>query len=136
MPEPVVFPEHIAVALAEQCPRWETCSVPICPLDLSMEHRHKAPGDPSCPMRKSIRLRIGAQPVVYQGEEYYLPHRGMTGREWEGFQKWAKKSPEEREAVKARLKATQFEPATPLNEDLNPAVRPNPSPEGKGTTPG
>ena len=66
--------------LMEQCPRWNYCSVPKCPLDPLIDKRVKLQGDPSCTLAKSIRTRIA------KGSE--LPYQGMTKKEWSATQQF------------------------------------------------
>jgi hypothetical protein len=35
----------------KQCPRFETCSIPKCPLDFFMSERVELPEDERCPLR-------------------------------------------------------------------------------------
>lgn len=40
----------------EKCPRFETCSIPKCPLDYFMKERSELPEDGQCPLRKIITV--------------------------------------------------------------------------------
>jgi len=55
----------------EQCPRFQTCEAPCCPLDELWDVRVKLPGDEACSLRKADRLRLGAdlpKHGLFQGE--------------------------------------------------------------------
>lgn len=75
-----------------QCPRFQRCSVPICPLDLLQDERDYLPGEPKCTMAKSIRYRIG--------QDNDLPRKGLTKMEWAARQRYLNRSPEEKEQFK------------------------------------
>ncbi len=59
----------------ENCPRFNSCSVPICPLDPDMAKRVYVRGEPKCTMRKGVRIRLGSE----------LPWKGMKAREWTNY---------------------------------------------------
>jgi hypothetical protein len=61
------------------CPRFEKCSVPICPLDPFAEQRDRLSGEPSCTLAKTIRIRIAA--------DSDLPRKGLTKLEWAARQR-------------------------------------------------
>src|SRR3972149_2537899 len=77
-----------SIATLAKCPRFAHCSVPICPLDLAADCRTRLPGEPSCTLAKSVRLRIGS------GTD--LPRRGLTKLEWAGQARWQGLSESER----------------------------------------
>jgi len=82
------FTEQECVEIMRRCPRWNKCSVPICPLDLNQSARVKLPGEEKCTLAKSIRTRIG--------RDTSLPMQGMTSREWSASQRYAQLSDDAR----------------------------------------
>jgi hypothetical protein len=40
----------------KNCPRFESCSIPKCPLDYFMKERSELPEDKQCPLRKLITV--------------------------------------------------------------------------------
>ena len=38
----------------KKCPRWESCSIPKCPLDFYMKERRELPEDDQCPLMRLI----------------------------------------------------------------------------------
>ena len=63
-----------------QCPRFDRCTVPICPLDPDQDLRTRVPGESRCTLAKSIRHRIG--------KATGLPKEGLTKREWASLRTW------------------------------------------------
>ena len=59
----------------DRCPRFISCSVPICPLDLYNEIRVFYPEEPKCDMAKRVRFLIGKD----------LPKMGLTNKEYIGY---------------------------------------------------
>ena len=79
--KPRMFVNHRLSPIAlRQCPRFDRCTVPICPLDPDQDLRTHLPGEPRCALAKSIRHRIGKEPG--------LPCQGLTKREWASLQIW------------------------------------------------
>jgi hypothetical protein len=37
-----------------KCPRFDSCSIPLCPLDSDMSERVELPEDDQCPLRKLL----------------------------------------------------------------------------------
>ena len=66
----------------KKCPRFSYCSIPKCPLDKDVDLCVKLPGELSCTLPKSRRMRLGKD----------LPWEGMTKREFAGYQAWKKRS--------------------------------------------
>lgn len=62
----------------KKCPRFHTCDVPKCPLDEDIDLRVKLSEDPKCTLPKSKRMKLGKD----------LPMKGMTKREFVGWNKW------------------------------------------------
>lgn len=63
-----------------ECPRFDLCSAPKCPLDTFYKERGpKLKGEEVCKLRKSSRLRIANR---YPREA--TPYGGLTGREYSG----------------------------------------------------
>ena len=84
--------EKAALEIMSQCPRFEGCSAPSCPLDLNQGERIALQGEPRCGLGKTRRKRIGTD----------LPRQGMTKREWASAQAWARLPEEEKELRRAR----------------------------------
>ena len=89
----------------ESCPRFDKCSVNVCPLDPDQHLRNRLSGEPKCTMAKSVRTRIGAE---YHG---VLPNGGETGLEAAGRRRWEAMPEAEKaariEAGRALLKAAR-----------------------------
>lgn len=64
----------------EDCPRFDSCSVPKCPLDPFYHQRHRETGDKSCNIEKQVRLRIAAK-----YPDIKLPYGGLTPSEFSGY---------------------------------------------------
>ena len=81
--------ETTGLKIMRQCPRFERCDVPICPLDLNQDNRTNLSGEKRCTLAKSYRLRIG--------KSAGLPKKGLTRREhasrlrWESLNEFEKK---------------------------------------------
>ena len=88
-------PEIASGRLMQQCPRFNRCSVPICPLDLLQDRRDYVPGELKCRLPKARRLQIG------QGTA--LERQGLTRKEWAAKQRWDNLSETERQAATERL---------------------------------
>jgi len=57
----------------EACPQFISCSAPVCPLYIYPSKDFETlPGEPTCKMKKSIRMKLGKD----------LPLKGMTVREY------------------------------------------------------
>jgi len=82
----------------KECPSFDTCSAPKCPLDPDIELRSdRLSGEEKCKAHKPTRMKIGAKyPDL-------LPYGGLTGREFKGKMAWEGKSEDEKRAVKERL---------------------------------
>ena len=75
------------------CPSFNTCSSPKCPLDPECNDGMRYPEEPKCKAEKPTRIKIGTRyPEL-------LPLKGLTSKEWAGKQIWDRKSP----AAKARI---------------------------------
>ena len=61
-------------ARMSQCPSFDGCSAPKCPLDELQAQRVRLSGDPNCKANKKTRLLLGSD----------LPKRGLTGSEYQG----------------------------------------------------
>ena len=67
-----------------RCPRWHSCSAPICPLDPQKELRVGPVEDEErCTLPKAKRVELGA----------LLPWRGLWPREIASMKKWAEMTP-------------------------------------------
>jgi hypothetical protein len=83
----------------EACPRFEACSVPVCPLDPEQAARVRLPGEDRCALGRTYRARIAARfPEV-------LPGRGLFPRELAAVRRWEALSREEREGRSRGLAA-------------------------------
>jgi len=72
--------ESAALKIMRQCPRFERCDVPTCPLDLNQDLRTRLAGETWCTLAKSIRLRIGKMAG--------LPRKGLTRKEHAARLRW------------------------------------------------
>ena len=88
--------EKKSLEITRQCPRYERCSVPICPLDLLQDSRTRLAGEPVCTLPKSKRLHIG------QGSK--LPRQGLTKQEWAARIRWQSLTEAERQCRIAKLR--------------------------------
>jgi hypothetical protein len=61
-----------------KCPRFDHCSVQVCPLDADADRRIHLPGEPKCTCPKSIRVRLGKD----------LPLKGLTQKEFSAQKYW------------------------------------------------
>ena len=90
-------PEIASDVLMRQCPRFDRCSVPICPLDVLQDQRDYLLGELKCTLSKTRRYRIG------KGTE--LERQGLTRREWSAKVRWDNLSEAEKQCVAGRLKS-------------------------------
>ena len=70
----------------EECPSFQRCSAPLCPLDPQVELRVYRPGEPTCRAERPTREAIAAR---YPG---VLPWRGLLPKERKrdaGKARWA-----------------------------------------------
>ena len=88
--------ETRSLEIVKQCPRYQECSVPICPLDLLQDDRDYLPGEPKCTLPKSRRFRIG--------KITDLARCGLTKKEWAAKLRWQELSETEKELKKAKLR--------------------------------
>lgn len=76
------------------CPRFNWCSAPICPLDRDMAKRSGPFGkEPSCRLPKATRIELGKD----------VPWRGLWPPELATTKRWEDKTPEQRETVLEQL---------------------------------
>lgn len=62
----------------QECPSFNACSAPKCPLDPEIESRTSYPDEEKCRAEKPTRYKIGSKyPKA-------LPCQGLTKREWAG----------------------------------------------------
>ena len=85
-----------SVGIMSRCPRFNKCSVPICPLDLLQDLRNQLQDEPTCTFPKSRRYRIG--------KNTNLPREGLTKKEWAAKVRWQSLTEDERECRIANLK--------------------------------
>ena len=69
-----------SLAIMEQCPRFQSCSAPICPPDFLQDQRIFLESEPTCSLPRSRRFKIG--------ENTILPQKGMTKSEWAAHVRW------------------------------------------------
>jgi len=82
-----------------RCPRWHSCSAPICPLDPQKELRVGLVEDEErCTLPKAKRVELGA----------LLPWRGLWPREIASMEKWARMTDEQRGQLQAASMQTRF----------------------------
>lgn len=86
-----------SLEIMRKCPRFLSCSVAICPLDLLQAERTRLRGEPKCSLAKSIRQRTARGTV--------LPRQGLSNHEWAARMRWETLSVSEKERRKAHLKA-------------------------------
>jgi len=72
--------ESTGLKIMQQCPRFERCDVPICPLDPNQDQRTSLVGEKRCPLAKSYRVRIG--------KSAGLPRKGLTRKEYAAKERW------------------------------------------------
>ena len=82
----------------EDCPSFNACSAPRCPLDPDISIRvGTLPGEEKCRAHKPTREKIGKQyPAL-------LPYGGLTKREFNGRKRWDELTPAKKQASLARL---------------------------------
>lgn len=62
-----------------ECPRFDNCGAPKCPLDPEMMSRNRYPGEEKCKAQKPTRYKIGKKyPEL-------LKYQGLTTKEWLGM---------------------------------------------------
>jgi hypothetical protein len=89
-------PEQKSAAIMSKCPRFNRCSVPVCPLDLLQDGRSRLRGEPLCGFSKARRHRIG--------KDAKLPRQGLTKREWAAYLRWQRLPESERRRRTAGLR--------------------------------
>jgi len=60
------------------CPKFSSCSAPLCPLDIDMKKRTRLVGEKNCTLSKNKRLLLGKD----------LLWKGLTKKEIAGEQIW------------------------------------------------
>jgi len=88
--------EFESTKIMRQCRYFESCSAPLCPLDLLQEFRDKLPGEAECTLPKSKRIRIA--------ENTKLPWKGMTKTEWAARLRWKRLPASEKDIRIAKLR--------------------------------
>ena len=63
----------------EECPSFNVCSAPKCPLDPDISLRNKLSGEDKCTAQKPTRIRIGLK------HPQLLQFKGLTKREYNGM---------------------------------------------------
>ena len=64
------------------CPHYDRCSAPVCPLDPRCDERERKDGERQCRLSRAQRKEIGAG----------LPWRGLWPRELAGVRQWERKA--------------------------------------------
>ena len=63
----------------EDCPNFNTCNAPKCPLDPDINTRIKYADEDKCKAQKKTRIAVAKKhPNV-------LPYNGLTGQEYNGY---------------------------------------------------
>ena len=88
--------DSAGLKIMRQCPRFDRCDVPLCPLDLNQDYRTNLIGEKRCTLAKSIRLRIA--------EISSLGRKGLTKSEWAAKERWKYLSETERQTRIAHLR--------------------------------
>jgi len=66
-----------------ECPSFNVCSAPKCPLDPNIDLRsRRLPDEDKCKAQKPTRLKIGKKYLQL------LPYKGLTKKEWAGIKSW------------------------------------------------
>ncbi len=89
----------------KKCSRFDSCSVPFCPLDYWQDERVVLSDEPKCDMEKEVRYRIG--------KNTELPNKGLTKSEMAGKKNWESKTDKEKEAIIKRGKENLKIPSVP-----------------------
>lgn len=83
-----------AVMPYHECPSFDICSAPKCPLDPDIKERDgRYPEEEKCRANKPTRQKIS---MKYPN---LLPYQGLFGREWHGRQRWLALTPEQRNEI-------------------------------------
>lgn len=69
--------------LMEQCPKFNHCSAPKCPLDYYQDERTRLKGEPICKAKKETRFKIG--------KDSSLKFKGLTKSEYSWMMSGAKR---------------------------------------------
>lgn len=64
-----------------QCPHFQTCSVPYCPLDEFADYRHTK-DKRGCKVKKSVRMRLGKN----------MKTKGLSKPERAGLKAWEERT--------------------------------------------
>jgi len=103
---------------ARECPSFQTCGAPICPLDPLMEKRWAAPGEEECRALRSTREAIAARyPGVLPTGGLKLSEIARDKRRAKAKARWDALTPEqqaEQRAKLARATATAAAPGMPV----------------------
>ena len=137
--EPSVAHEHKVIAEPYRAsPRFDTCSVNLCPFDPEIGTRPADSGDreTKCPLGKRARR------VLFSGlpdaAKARLPYGGLFEAEWKRAEARrrlnAALTPEQRERQRAILAAHAFKPRT-ARAEAPPASEPGESLSGEPTLP-
>jgi len=98
--------EDTALHIMENCPIWDWCNAPKCPLDPLIDKRYEEPGDPKCALSKNKRHKIWQG--LSEDLKQCLPYQGYTKKEYATIQAGLKSyygvSEEERKKKLANLK--------------------------------
>jgi hypothetical protein len=80
-----------------ECPSFDYCSAPRCPLDPDIDDRISLKGEDKCKAQKPTRMKIA--------EKYpnLLPYKGLFKKQYVGKMLWERKSSQEREKITQAL---------------------------------
>lgn len=101
-----VVPESEVTSYLRYCSRYESCSIPLCPLDPNIALRVRHKDEPKCNMARATRHNYWES--MSGGMRKNLPFEGLTKREWTGQQagksRFLALSVEEQEDIRARMR--------------------------------
>ena len=89
---------------ARECPSYQRCGAPLCPLDPDMHKRVALPGEEECRAKRSTREAIAARyPGVLRNGGLKASEIARDRRRALARARWEAMSEEERKARKAKL---------------------------------
>jgi len=88
--------EFESLKIMQECPKFDRCSAPYCPLDLLQDIRDRFPGEPKCRLSKNKRMKIA--------EGTGLPLTGLTKMEHAAEMRWNRLDRVEKERRIAGIK--------------------------------
>ncbi len=79
-----------------ECPSFNVCSAPLCPLDPDRDERVSSKGEDKCRANRPTRERIGEK------HANLLPYKGLTKREYDGKKRWEGLPPQKKKLIAER----------------------------------